>query len=166
MEQFDTQAFNLHPTKQYPLQFLLSSFIRKKIFIENAGAQGDLTTEDILGFGGVCFDLSHLEDTRRMLPELYHKHVDLMQAFTCGANHISAVRHEMMIDSKGQRHFSHHVANDASEFEYLASLDPRCISQLCAIELENPLVDQLNFIAGIKNAIERGEDTARTKRAA
>lgn len=147
---FGVEYFNLHPTWQFPLQHGLSPQIRKKILIENSTIlESRLIPADMEGFGGICFDLSHLEDTKRASPSVYAELLQLTEQFPVLANHISAV--------PAHPNTSCHVLASNDEMRYLADLDPSSFSDLCSIELENSLTEQCTLITIIEDALLTAE---------
>ncbi len=159
VETFSTEAFNLHSTDEYPLLHPLSREIRPRIFIENTLHNHALSLREVEDFGGICFDLSQLEDTRRNSITLYEEMLTLAETKTVGANHISAVGVEPRAHHDDWRLYSIHATETPAEFEYLADLDPRAFSSLCAIELENPLHEQLRYLSAIRSALETAENS-------
>lgn len=160
IERFGTEAFNLHSEDEYPLEHELSSAVRSKIFIENTRIGLALSARELEGFGGICFDLSHLEDTRRNSLARYQEMLTLARSKKVGANHISAVGTELQGKQGNCKLSSRHEARSLADFDYLNELDPLAFAQLCAIELENSLKQQIVFLARIRQGLERGEKPA------
>ena len=153
---FGTEKFNLHTTSEYPLHHLLSNGLRQKIFIENV-LPHPLTLRDIQGFGGICFDLSHLEEARRTSGQEYHRLLALTGKAAVGANHISAV------SASG---ISRHLADDQTTMKYICNIHPSAFARLSAIELENSLSEQLCLIPVIQRAMYRSAAAAWLEEAA
>ncbi len=150
IENFKVKAFNLHPTRDYPLAFPLSDHTRSKIFIENATLNGgDLLKSDLQGFAGICFDLSHCEDERMKNPRSYENFSRLTQTAKVGANHISSGPIKQ-IGGKNDLLLSQHYFSSFNGFDYLKTYDAMFFGEFCAIELEDPIHIQLK----IKNYIE------------
>lgn len=150
---FGTERFNLHAMKYYPLQHPLSDEIKSRIYIENSGDKGLLNHSDLEGFAGVCLDVSHLFDTKIMYPEIYPEMLKFLDGATIGVNHISAANPNPSKSSCGGIHCSKHVAEDTSQFDYLNNFPARYFSDYCAIELENPLKEQIVFKSKIESII-------------
>jgi hypothetical protein len=154
-DSFGTEAFNLHPLWDFSLEHYLSDKVRELIFIENCSTHRELAEEDLEGFAGLCIDLSHLAESYTVNTEAFSSTVSLAESYPVGANHISAVqlRHE----SNGQLTpvISAHIASTPDDFLYLAALPPHCCASLCAIELENPLAEQLLYLPTITSFIEK-----------
>lgn len=157
MREFGTEKFNLHPLAEFPLEHELSAEVRHRIYIENTFPHS-LTLKDIQGFGGICFDLSHLEQARRMSGQEYHRLLALTSRASSGANHISAID-----QANG---LSCHRLSDATSLRYLCSLHPSAFAPLCAVELENPLEEQLCVIPMIQRAMYRAAANAWLEEAA
>jgi hypothetical protein len=153
MELFQTRRFNLHPVSQYPLQVSLSVFIRKHISIENASITRALSMDDLDGFNGICLDLSHLEDLRRSEPAEYEKMRALLSQVPVHANHLSAILHEQQVDSKGCLTYHSHVYSPAGDLSYIAAFPSSYFGNVCALELENSLSEQVALIPMIRNAL-------------
>lgn len=149
-DSFGTIAFNLHNQGEFPLQHPLTRETCKKIYIENTSIDLPIPVADLEAFAGICFDLSHLEDTRRSCPENYERLLNLTKRFPVGANHISAVSHSVERTVEGFDHYSIHTLSSSSQMNYLLDLDPRAFSNLIAIELENSLEYQLRILPRIQ----------------
>lgn len=150
---FGTERFNLHPVREYPLPSPPAEEIRKRIFIENSGSVFGIVEEDLVGFGGICFDLSHLEDTRRVVPESYDTMLELTATYRVGANHISAVDNTPTHWEGGLPRHSNHLASGKDVLRYPTKLDPAAFSDLCALELDNSLAEQVAFIPTVRQAM-------------
>ena len=160
-ENFAVKAFNLHPTRYYPLAFPLSERSRSKIFIENATLTGGgLAPEDLKGFAGICFDLSHCEDERSKDPNSYGTFSSLTNKAIVGANHISSV--PVINESRKRIHAqSQHYFSDLQAFNYIESYSPEFFGDYCAIELEDPIHTQLKVKEYVEDIIRMnlmGED--------
>lgn len=143
---FKTQAFNLHPEKQYPPEYPLSADIRRSIFIENTEYYLPFGYNEIAGYAGMCVDVSHLEDTRRSCPELFPEYISFIEKIQIGANHISASFDDPSGSYVGKSYFSNHIAKVAEDFKYLKELPASVFGPLCAVEVENSLTEQLTFL--------------------
>lgn len=148
MANFSTEKFNLHPVREFPLHLKLSKRIRKFIYIENATEDMIISKEDLTGFAGICFDLSHLKDLQLNSDKDYQDLINLTNSFKVGANHISGVGE---IFTGGEKKIiSKHYINEPSEVNYLSTLNSNSFSELMAIELENTIFEQLCLIPLIK----------------
>lgn len=150
---FKTQSFNLHTEKQYPLEFPLSAELRRCIFIENTEYYAPFGYSEIAGFAGMCVDVSHLEDTRRSSPEIYPAIVSFTEQILIGSNHISASLETQTGMYMDKPYFSKHYASSKEDFSYLKELPLSVFGPLCAIEVENPIVEQLTFLPYITEII-------------
>jgi hypothetical protein len=165
-ENFGTGAFNLHPYWDFPKEHELSPEVRAMIYIENCNPRRALAAEDLVGFAGVCLDISHLEDTRRNDQRGYAQVKKVIAASRLGANHISAVRSVAWKESApGWNQYSDHIASSADCFNYLRNYDSSFFAEFCAIEVENSLAEQLVFRARIESIIAEKRQAA-LKRAA
>lgn len=157
MHAFGVEYFNLHPVREYRLEHPLSADLREKILIENTKYETPLSEGDLEGFAGICFDVSHLEDARRIRPRTYDQLISLAEKIPVFANHISAVNSNLSTMPNGVQLFSNHVSAGKEDFNYLFSTPSRCFSKLCAIELENSLTEQVALIPIIQAAIAESE---------
>ena len=158
-DRFGTERFNLHPVKEFPLQHELSREVRSWIYIENSSIEAPLAREDLDGFAGLCIDLSHLEDMRRSNPAAYRQTIDLLSGTPIGANHISAVS-DIPANMIGEVPvYSKHLLEDLSEVSYLRRAPRAALSDLCAIELENSLAEQLLIREEIFRGLEAGTES-------
>ncbi len=146
MGEFGTERFNLHPLRSYPLKHPLSQEIKSRVYIENSMT---LQESDLEGFGGICLDISHLEESRLLEPSTHKNIVDLLHRFPVGANHISEIRKEAEWDH-GHLGHSLHFMRDLSELDYLERYPLNYFSDFAAIELKNNLSEQLK----VKEKIE------------
>ena len=109
---------------------------------------------DWQGFAGICVDLSHLQDLYLLRPERAEAFERLAGGSRGRAHHMSAVPCFRAAPPEGGL-YSSHVAVSSKDFDYLQGLAPLFISDLCAIELENPLIEQLQFVKGIAARLDR-----------
>ena len=151
---FRTQKFNLHPLKEYPLEFNLSDSIRENILIENASCCAAITEKDVEGFGGICIDIAHLDDMQRNHPDQYEFTIELLSKVPVGANHISAVSKISEYRFNCCHNNSIHVATSFEEFDYLGRHPESVYSNMIAIELENSINDQLQFLSFIRKSVQ------------
>lgn len=148
METFETKVFNLHTEREFPLDNDISKY-KEKIYIENIFF--GLLEEEVKSFGGICLDVSHLEEDRLSRPKIFKHNIEIIERSFIGCNHISAITKEVRFDEeeKVYRHDRHYL-EDLSELDYLKKYPFSYFSDYVAIELENTLTEQLK----IKKAIE------------
>ncbi|MBX7137439.1 MAG: hypothetical protein K1X83_05595 [Oligoflexia bacterium] len=146
---FGTERFNLHPVSEFPLSHALDAELRSRIFIENASPDRALTAADLHGFAGLCVDISHLEEMRLNRLEAFQRFLPALAAFPIGANHISAVRTERA----GEAPLSVHLFQDLEDFRYLQQYSAAVFADICALELENPIQEQLDAIKFIEELL-------------
>ncbi|MBU1032947.1 MAG: hypothetical protein ABII13_00595 [Patescibacteria group bacterium] len=133
MSEFGTERFNLHPVRKTPLPDCgLPDDLREIIYIENVGK---LLESDLIGFAGLCLDISHLEITRKAYPDYFPELCRLAKTYTIGASHISAFEQTASLDK--------HSYSSLSEFEYLYHFPLSFFGKYVAIELSNKLSEQL-----------------------
>ncbi len=137
MAEFGTERFNLHPVEKNPLPpGGLPEDLRQIIYIENVGR---LKEEQLADFAGICLDISHLEITRRNFPDYFPTLCALVEKYHVGANHVSAYATE---EIQGKRDDKHRYSS-LDEFDYLKRYPLDYFGKYVAIELTNPLPQQL-----------------------
>jgi len=152
---YGTKAFNTHMQIEYPLRYDLSKY-KDIIYIENV--YHSLDEEELKKFGGICLDLSHLENDRLLHKEIFEHNIKMTEKYPLGSNHISAVKEISHIDEKGYQCYDNHRLDNLSELNYLKKYSRNYFSSLIAIELENNIKEQLqikkyltNLLKGQKN---------------
>lgn len=147
-----TKVFNFHLLSEFPLEYDLSKYFFK-ICIENTYAP--ILEKDLAGFGGLCLDFSHMEDARRSFLDLYKAWQETFASFPIGCGHISAIREEAWFDKRGSgsRH-SYHRFEALSDFDYLKNFSPSQFPPVIALELENPLAEQLKAKEYVEKILE------------
>lgn len=152
IKEFGTKSFNLHPTRQCPLLHKLPYRLRRRIYIENTDS---LLNEDLDGFAGVCLDVSHLEDYRLMNRHRMHNKVrDLSRKLVVGVSHISAITAKPYIFKNGDITYAPHLATSIADFAYLLRYPVALLGKYAALELENPLWEQLEIKEHIDQLID------------
>lgn len=153
VKKFKTKVFNIHSEKQYPLAHNLEKY-RKQLFIENTILWNE---QEIKKFAGVCLDFSHLHDDELLCPEKYQINFGLLGKYKIGCNHIAAISKVSLTETEDGKanllHYSKHLFQDLSEFDYLKNYPKEFFSQFCAIEIENSLAEQLKAIDYITNIL-------------
>ena len=146
IKNFGVEHFNLHPTREFPLLHQLPAELRKIISIENSSSQTAITAIDLAGFGGICLDLAHYESLRRKQPIEANKLADLVQRRGVCANHLSALQDLPEVQPNGQLEYSTHYLHIDSSIDFVTRLPEWMLGPICALELENPLFEQLAAI--------------------
>lgn len=155
IERYDTQLFNTHSERQFTINREWIAKYRELICIENTHDY-PLDEKEIKKYGGICLDLSHLENVRLTDMDRYNKETEILNKFPIKCNHISAIRKDFsFIDSKKREleYDSHHL-NDLSELDYLKKYPIKYFSNFCAIELENNFNEQMEAIQYINKFME------------
>lgn len=149
---FKTKVFNIHTSALPVLKTGLVDYI-KQIYIENHPFI-DLSEETIKQVAGVCIDFSHLEESKRMFPTVYKANLSMIKQFPSGCAHLSAVRDQMYHDDDLKRDlYSNHLLEKLSDMDYLKNYPAEFFPPILAIELENPLAQQLEIIDYIKKML-------------
>lgn len=142
VKRFNTQVFNLHPSRKNPILYDYARH-KDKIYLET---HRSLDEKELKEFAGICLDFSHLEDLKRSQNRAFEETIKLLEKYPIGCNHISASLDKAEIDTEGSPSFHAHYLKDFSQLDYLKNYPPRYFSQFCAVELENPLKEQLKAI--------------------
>ena len=108
--------------------------------MENASLP--LDEEEIKNFAGVCLDISHLEISRILNRERYKNDIEILKKYPLGCNHISAVK-KIPVKKKDKLEYDFHYLEDLSDLDYLKRYPAKYFSSILAIELENPIKEQL-----------------------
>lgn len=140
VEKYKIKVFSTHTQREYPLIHDYSKY-RDRIFIENVYHYFD--EEELKSFGGICLDLSHLENDRFLNKRKFEHNLKMIEKYPLGCNHISALKKTTHIDEAGVIRYDAHQLEDFSELDYLRKYPPRYFSPLIAIELENCIEEQL-----------------------
>jgi hypothetical protein len=143
MDEFNANRFNLHRSSQRPIEHPLSPEVLSRIYIENAWR---LEASDLAGFAGICLDFSHMEAVMYEEKTYYPVLEGLLERFPVGANHVSAFKLRPQANWRRDRNF----VSEPDDLDYLAGFPRRYFAKYVAIELTNPLEEQLS----IKNRIE------------
>ena len=139
-ETYGTKIFNNHPEKEYPLLRDYGRY-KKSICIENIYELFD--EEEIKEFGGICLDLSHLEDDRLLRPEIYKTNIKILKEHPPQCCHVAVVKKRTFLEEKNQRRYSSHHLTKLSELDYLKRYPLSYFGSVAAIELENTIEEQL-----------------------
>ena len=151
IKKWQVRVFNTHSEKEFPLEYDLSKY-KDRIFIENTYTSYD--AKEIAGFAGICLDFSHLENDRLLHKTKYKQNMRVLEQFSIGCNHISAIKKQAHQDLNGEPIYAAHYFEDLAEFDYLTVYPQHYFSNFIAMELENSLQDQLkaiDYICGLLN---------------
>ncbi len=152
VKNYKTKLFNVHTPRRNPL---LHDFLKykKQIYIENG--QPFFTEKELDSFAGICLDFSHLENDRRLNKEVFERTIEMFKKYSIGWAHISAVTATPHMDLDGYFTYHEHRLEDFSELDYLKNYPLNYFPKLIAMELTNPLKEQLeaiNYIRKILNS--------------
>lgn len=147
---FDTKVFNIHDPAQYIAPYYYGTF-SSNIGIENTVLP--LQEETLKKLGGICLDISHMENDRLNSPMRYEHNLPLLERYPILVNHISAIKPGPVIDetSKEKRNDCHFLKN-LSEVDYVKNWK-RFLAPFVALELENSLTEQIKIKAYLKNIL-------------
>lgn len=141
-ERFKTKVFNIHPSALERFKSIAPDYL-KVIYIENFPTIR-LDVLVVKQTAGVCIDFAHLEEARQLSPEEYKQDLSIMEDSLHGCAHLSAVKGDSL---------SYHFLDNLSEMDYLKNYPAELFPPILAIELENPLAQQLEIIDYIKKML-------------
>jgi len=139
---YSVQAFNLHPTVDWPLIHDYSKY-NSKIYIENVET---VPSEDELKkFGGLCIDFAHWKDEQLNGNDVYcEKLEDRIKKYKMGCSHVSAIKKELTptVLSFGSMRYDSHILKDLGELDYMKEYR-KYLPNIVSMELENSINEQL-----------------------
>ncbi len=160
IDNFGSRAFNIHPTREFPLMHDYSKYL-DMIYIENAGPsiQDGLKDSDIDGFAGVCLDVSHLENAKKLDFPGYQITLDTLKKFKIGANHISAI-YDLPGDGPVTKSYgyAYHEYKNLNEFDYLKDYNSDFFGPYIALEIYNQIAEQIEAKKYIENILDTKKD--------
>lgn len=142
-EKWKTKIFNIHSANQHPILFDYGK-LKKDIYIENTMTEWQ--DNEIIEYGGLCLDVSHLENDRLSKNKRYPYFKKILKSTKCQCGHISAIKdkNEYCPVAENKR-YDKHVFDDFDDFNYLKRYKD-ILPPIMAMELENPLKEQLEAI--------------------
>lgn len=162
-KKYDTQIFNTHSSKEFAISEKWLREYRELISIENTH-NNPLDEEEIKKYGGICLDMSHLENSRILETERYNKEAEIISRFKIRCNHISAIKKDFFsIDSEKRKlRYDSHDLEDHAELDYLKSYPVNYFSDFCAMELSNNMTEQVEAIAYINSFMKNRDSFIKT----
>jgi len=152
IKNYDTKVFCTHTKREYDFLCDLSKY-HNIIGIENVYYPFD--EEEIKVFGGICLDLSHLENARILTREIFEQNVKMLEKYPVIVNHVNSVKKTFHIDENGYTRYDDHFFENFSEFDYLKNYPENYFSPIIAIELENSIKEQLKVKDYLNNIINK-----------
>ncbi|HOI60339.1 MAG TPA: hypothetical protein PKU93_03375 [Candidatus Pacearchaeota archaeon] len=147
---YNTQVFNIHSLKDCFNNYDYPNY-REKVCIENS--LHALDEEEIKNWGGICLDLSHLENDRLTDEESFKQNLKMINEYEVQCNHISAVKDKIYTNKEGLKRYDAHDANELNDFNYLKQYDKKLFSNFCAMEINNDIAFQLKAIDHINKIL-------------
>lgn len=141
LKRFQTKAFNSHSQSEFPHLYQYPLKQRKMIFLENV--YNPLDEKEIKNFGGICLDISHLENDRLLEPKKFKHNVKLIRKYRVGCNHLSCLKKVLQRDESGYLRYTSHSLKKLSQLDYLKKYPKNYFSSIIALELENTIKKQL-----------------------
>ena len=147
---FGTKVFNIHDPAQYIAPYYYGTF-SSTIGIENTVLP--LQEETLKKFGGICLDVSHMENDRLNNQKRYDHNLPLLERYPILVNHVSAIRQETRIDEDSEeKRNDYHFLKNLNEVDYVKDWK-KFLAPYVALELENSLAEQLKIKAHLENIL-------------
>jgi len=140
VKNYKTQVLCTHTQSEHPLIYDCSKY-KNIISLENVYHTFD--EKELKNFGGICLDLSHLENDGILHKERFEDTIKILKKYPILCNHISAIKKFTFIDKTGEIRYDFHYLKDLSELDYLKKYPLNYFSPFIAIELENSIKEQL-----------------------
>jgi len=147
--EYGTKIFTIHPGAEYPFFSSLPRF-EKNIFIENTSIV--FNEAELRRHGGICLNISHLENERLQNIEKFKLFQDFSKKFPPACNYISAIKEKPEKTDKDYLRYDDYFLGNFSELDYLKNYSAEYFSDFIALELKNDLKTQLaarDHIAGM-----------------
>jgi hypothetical protein len=140
--EYGTKIFTAHPGAEYPFFEAMPKF-QKNIFIENTHSL--FNEQELERYGGICLNLSHLENERLENPERYDLFCQTIKTHQIGCNYISAVKPQGQPAAGYKEYIRHddYFLGDFSELDYLKNYPKDYFSGCVVLEMQNDLASQL-----------------------
>ncbi len=90
---------------------------------------------------GVCLDLAHLEETRRLSKRHYKRLVAMLAKYPARVNHISGVKTSALFKIFNKTAVDHSL-DSLNDLAYLKQIPPQYFGRYIVIELENSFLEQ------------------------
>lgn len=139
-KKYKTKIFTIHTKREYPLMHDWSAY-RSLIYVENVYNVFD--EGELKEFGGICLDITHLENDRVVAPKKFKKNFESLKIYPIGANHIAVFPGTRRIDEEGKVRYDSHKYKKLTDFDYLKKYPKRFFSPFLCLELENTLKEQM-----------------------
>lgn len=152
-ERFQTKVFNVHSPRRDFFSKKLEP-LKKEFYLENTRIPWE--EEEVKEFAGLCLDLSHLENDRKLHPEVFENDMKILKKYPIGCNHISAIKKKIFF-SHNEWQYDCHKLESLSELDYLKNYNISLFSSYIAIELENPIEEQLKVKEYITKILKEKE---------
>ncbi|MDD5146763.1 MAG: hypothetical protein PHN39_03460 [Candidatus Pacebacteria bacterium] len=149
IDKYQTKVFNFHSSQEHRHFFDYTPY-KGMLYLENIYS-ANFTEAEIKQWAGICLDFSHWENHRLKGEPQFEFISEMLKKYPLGCNHISAIVREPFIDNKGILVYGVHHYSKLSEFDYLKNYSLNYFSNFVAIEVDNPLKEQLKAIDYIIN---------------
>lgn len=140
VKRFKTKVFSTHTEREYIPLYGYGKH-KKAVFIENTHNSFD--EEEIKRFGGICLDLSHLENDRLLHPETYQHNAQVLKKYPPRCSHVAVAKSKPFLEENGYQRCDTHTLTELRELDYLKRYPLEYFGEFLAIELENSIEEQL-----------------------
>lgn len=144
MKKFNSKKFNLHSEQDFPITHDISKYF-DKIYIENTGAT--LIDEEVKKYAGICVDVAHLQSAKDFFKDKYENDIKMIKKYGVGCNHISPyalTRYENFKRTNDKKFLKGtHLLKSLKELDYLKDFPSYIFSDTIALEMTNPLKEQI-----------------------
>jgi hypothetical protein len=140
VEKYHTKVFNIHSPREFPVNYDYSKY-KQILYLENTGFIPNENEINSLG-NGLCVDFSHWSGAKKANQPIYEGFEKMVEKFTIGCGHISAVLDKLTYYPNGWASYDSHTFKSLSEFDYIKNY-LKYIPDTISIELENSFEEQL-----------------------
>lgn len=148
---FKSKLFNTHSQQEWPFLYDVGKY-KKQILLENSGVLP--SDDEMKEFGGLCLDISHLENDRLMHPEKYNLIVSYIEKFPLLATHVSAIQTKPHLNIRNEYTYESHFAESLDQLDYIKRYPQNYFGRYTAIELQNDIPFQLEAKKYIEKIIK------------
>ncbi len=146
IRRYKTKLFNIHPNKKGEKFLQRMRKFSDIIFIENNYQEKKFAYFNDEWMmknqaGGVCLDLSHLEEERIFYPDIYKKTVNIVKRFPIDFNHVSPFGGNENRNDGGR--VSSHFLTNWHQLNYLKNMPVNFFAGYIALEMENCFREQI-----------------------
>lgn len=151
VEKWGTKAFNIHTEEEYRQENDISKY-KNIIYVENVHLK--LDEEEVKRWGGLCIDVNHIEEAKYIYKDIHEHNLGVMKKYKVGCNHLSPLKADIATDLEFK---NTHLVENLSEFDYLDNYESRFFGPIMALEVRNPLKEQLPMLKYVVELLDGKE---------